>query len=368
MHLLAKSLIALAAAGAVAAAVIQRDADASAPPAPQAPQAPPAVVEVAAVVSAPFASLHWAPGSVISTRDARVASEQAGRIVRIAEVGTRLRAGEPLAAMDDTALRLREREAAAELGRIQAQLALAVRQESRYAQLAAQQNIARAQYEQLQAERDVLAQQRAGAEAILAQIRHQRSQMVVRAPFAGVVVERLGQLGEYLGPGTAVARLVDTGHLEVRVRAPVDLAGRLEPGAQVRVRSGSVESDHRVTALVPVGDEASRQLDLRIDAISLQLPVGSAVDVGLPSDRVREVLAAPRDALILRREGNAVLRVDASGKAERVAVETGEALDGLVEVRGALRAGDRLIVRGGERVQPGQAVSIQAPAAAVAAR
>jgi RND family efflux transporter MFP subunit len=365
MHLLAKSLIALAAAGAVAVALTHRDADASAPPPPQ---PPPAVVDVSPVVSAPFAPLHWAPGSVISTQDARVASEQAGRIVRIAEVGTHLRAGEPLAAMDDTALRLREREAAAELGRIEAQLTLAVRQESRYAQLAAQQNIARAQLEQLQSERDVLVQQRAGAEATLAQTRHQRSQMVVRAPFAGVVVERLGQLGEYLAPGTAVARLVNTAHLEVRVRAPVDLARHLEPGAQVRLRSGSVESEHRVTALVPVGDEASRQLDLRIDATALQLPVGSAVDVGLPSDRTREVLAAPRDALILRREGNFVLRVDAASKAERVPVETGEALDGLVEVRGALRAGDRLIVRGGERVEPGQAVDVQTSAIATAAR
>lgn len=365
MRMLPKFLFALAVAGAAAALLLDRDADASAP---AAPPAPPAIVSVAPVVATSFAPRHWAPGSVISRDDARIASEQGGRIVRITEVGTRLRSGDALAVLDDTALRLREREAAANLGRIQSQLDLATRQETRYAQLAAQQSIARAQHDQLQADRDTLAQERASAAATLAQIRHQRSQMVVRAPFPGMVVERLAQLGEYLTAGGPVARLVDTDDLEVRVRAPVDLARHLRVGGSVLLRFAGTETVNTISALVPVGDEASRQLELRIGMASLQLPVGTAVEVGLSSESEREVLAVPRDAVILRREGSFVLRVDAADKAERIAVETGARLDGLVEVQGDLRAGDRLIVRGGERVQPGQSVSIQDPAQATALR
>jgi RND family efflux transporter MFP subunit len=365
MRTLPKFLIVLAIAGIVAAFVLDRDADASAPPKPA---TPPAIVGVAPAVATSFSPRHWAPGSVISREDARVASEQGGRVIRIAEVGERLRSGDALAVLDDTALRLREREAAANLARIQSQLDLAIRQEARYAQLAAQQNIARAQHDQLQADRDVLAQERASAEATLAQIRHQRSQMVIRAPFPGMVVERLAQLGEYLTPGGAVARLVDTSDLEVRVRAPVDLAKHLRIGGNVLLRIAGTESVNAISAMVPVGDEASRQLELRISMASLQLPVGTAVEVGLPSEAERDVLAVPRDAVILRREGSFVLRVDAADKAERIAVETGANLDGLVEVQGDLRAGDRLIVRGGERVQPGQTVTIQDLAEATALR
>lgn len=363
MRLLSKCLLAAALAAPAALLLLDHDADASAPPAPE---APPALVSVAPAVTASFAPRHWAPGSVISREDARVASEQSGRVVRIAEVGQRVRRGDALAVLDDTALSLRERQAAADLARIQSQLDLATRQEARYAQLAAQQNIARAQHDQLQADRDVLAQERAGAEATLAQIRHQRSQMAIRAPFPGVVAERLAQPGEYLTAGSAVARLVDTDDLEVRVRAPVDLAQHLTVGTRVPLRFAGEESAHPITALVPVGDEASRQLELRVGAASLRLPVGTAVEAGLPSDTRREVLAVPRDAVVLRREGSFVLRVDAANKAERVGVETGADLDGLVEVRGDLRAGDRLIVRGGERVEPGQAVSIQPLSRAVA--
>ena len=80
----------------------------------------------------------------------------------------------------------------------------------------------------------------------------------------------------------------------------------------------------------------------------------------MPSAAKRAVVAVPRDAVILRREGDFVLRVGRDGKAERLAVETGAEVGELVEVSGDVRPGDRLIVRGGERIEPGQAVVIQA--------
>jgi RND family efflux transporter MFP subunit len=340
--------------------LIKWDAEAT-PPAK--PDVPPAVVGVANAVTTELAPVHWAPGSVISRRDAKVASEQDGRVVRVVEVGQKVSAGEPLAVLDDTALALQEKQGEADLARIQAQLDMAARQEQRYAQLAAQQNIARAQYEQMSADRDMLAQERARAQAMLAQTRHRRTQMVVRAPFDGVVAERSVQLGEYVETGAAVARLVDTGAQEVRVRARVDLAEHLAVGMPVQVRVGrdasAKERTHPVSALVPVGDEASRQLELRIAMDVGELPVGTAVDVGMPGARKRSVVAVPRDAVILRREGDYVLRVASNDTAERLPVKTGTEVDGMVEVQGAVKPGDRLIVRGGERIEAGQAVSIQ---------
>ena len=156
--------------------------------------------------------------------------------------------------------------------------------------------------------------------------------------------------------------MVDTATREVRVRAPVDLARHISVGMPVQVRAGGKEQSHPVSAMVPVGDEASRQLELRIALGDETLPVGSAVEVGLPSDSPRVAVAVPRDAVILRREGNFVLRVGSDGKAERVPVKSGTEVGDLVEVSGAVKAGDRLIVRG---VEPGQLVAIQAMARTV---
>ncbi|RPE79815.1 hypothetical protein [Vulcaniibacterium tengchongense] len=65
------------------------------------------------------------------------------------------------------------------------------------------------------------------------------------------------------------------------------------------------------------------------------------MDIGLPSAAPRAVVAVPRDAVILRREGSFVLRVGRDGKAERLPVDTGAELDGPVEVSGAVEPGAR---------------------------
>ncbi|MDH5834098.1 efflux RND transporter periplasmic adaptor subunit [Luteimonas kalidii] len=367
MRPLTTSLFAAALVGTTALALLARGTGAT-EATPAAEPAPPAVVQVAPAVRTEFAPRHWAPGSVVSRRDSRVAGEVSGRVLRIAEVGDTVRAGAPLAVLDDTAVRLAEAGHLAAIGRAQSLLQLAQAQERRYAALSAQQAIARAQYEQQRAERDVLTQDLAGARAALAVTRHQRERMVVRAPFDGVVAERLVQPGEHLAAGAAVARLVDPAAREVRVHAPVALARHLAPGVPVLVRSEGDLRDAVVTALVPVGDDSSRQLELRVAVEEQAFAVGTAVTVGLPSARARAVVAVPRDAVVLRREGDFVVRVDAAGKAERLPVRTGEELDRLVEVEGAIAPGDRLVVRGAERLEPGQALRIEAGAEALAVR
>lgn len=369
MRPLTTSLFAAALIGTTALALLSRGTGAGASEAAPAPApAPEAVVQVAPAVRTEFSPRHWAPGSVVSRHDSRVAGEVSGRVLRIAEVGDTVRAGAPLAVLDDTAVRLAEAEHLAAIARAQSLLQLAQAQERRYAALSAQQAIARAQYEQQRADREVLAQDLAGARAALAVTRHQRERMVVRAPFDGVVAERLVQPGEHLAAGAAVARLVDPAAREVRVHAPVALAGHLAAGARVVVRSDDDLRDAVVTALVPVGDESSRQLELRVAVQEQAFSVGSAVTVGLPSAQTRAVVAVPRDAVVLRREGDFVMRVDAAGKAERLPVRTGEELDGLVEITGAVAPGDRLVVRGAERLEAGQALRIEPGVDALAAR
>lgn len=318
----------------------------------------PATVVVSMAVELEIEPRHWAPGSVVSRSDAAVASEQGGRVLRVVDIGQEVRSGEPLVVLDDGAVALREQEQRANLARIEAQLDLATQQERRYAQLAEQHSISHAQHDAARAEREILIQERARAQAQLAQIRHQRAQMVIRAPFAGIVAERRVELGEYLATGAAVVRLVDLASREIRVHAPLELAPFLAVGMEVPVRVGQVTHSLPVRALVPVGDDASRQLEVRIALDGPGLAVGSAVDAGLPRSSPRIAVAVPRDAVLLRREGRYVVRVDAENRAERLAVDVGIETDGWVEVRGALHAGDMLIVRGAERLPDSPSVTV----------
>jgi len=61
---------------------------------------------------------------------------------------------------------------------------------------------------------------------------------------------------------------------------------------------------------------------------------------------------------VLRGSNIFIMRVNDDNTVEKVMVETGIGLGGFVEVIGKVEKGDRIVTRGGERLQPGQAVSI----------
>src|SRR5688572_30950992 len=96
-------------------------------------QTPPAeelsvVVEVAKASVARVAPRRWVPGGVVSRNDARLATSAEGRLEYVAEVGTRVRAGERVAKLEGNAVRLRVDDAKAEVARIESQRAMSERQ------------------------------------------------------------------------------------------------------------------------------------------------------------------------------------------------------------------------------------------------
>lgn len=333
-------------------------AQAQATPAAAAPAVPPAVVSVAAVERMALSPQRRVSASVHSRSDARLAADVGGRVLQLAEVGSRLRRGEPLARLDTAALELSVREQQARIGRLQVEAEQAERQRARLRQLGGAGHVSGLQLDEAEARLASLQAQTREAEAGLSQLRLQIEQASPRAPFDGVVVERFAAEGELLAAGAPLLRLVDTADLEIRARAPVALASRLQVGTEVALQVNGSEHALQLGTVVPVGDEVSRQLELRLPLVGLDLPVGSAVELALPTDAAREVLVVPRDAVVLRREGSHVLRVDAENQAQRVAVEVGDSQGDRIEVRGELKPGDRVIVRGGERLREGQSVAI----------
>ena len=67
-------------------------------------------------------------------------------------------------------------------------------------------------------------------------------------------------------------------------------------------------------------------------------------------------MVVPKDALISRGSRVLILAIDGDDRAQAIEVETGRAVDGWIAVTGDLSVGDRVIVRGNERLQPGAEV------------
>ena len=100
----------------------------------------------------------------------------------------------------------------------------------------------------------------------------------------------------------------------------------------------------------------SRSIELRVRVPASAGYVGDAAKVFIPEAEPRDVLAVPRDALVLREDNTYIFKVDRKSNAQRIAVETGTEDGTLVEVKGPLVPGDRVIVRGAERLEAGEKV------------
>ncbi len=216
--------------------------------------------------------------------------------------------------------------------------------------------VAKSTNDQAASQRDVTAAELAQARAQLDRSRYQVSHSEIRAPFSGRVVSRLIQPGEYATAGKEIVRFVDTGNIEVKTQTPIENAHYLREGMPVTVEVEHKSVVARVRAVVPVGDEASRTIEVRLALKEGDAIVGDAAKVFVPSAVARDVLAVPRDALVLREDNTYVFKVGPKNVAQRIVIETGSEDGTLVEVRGPIKPGEKVIVRGAERLETGQKV------------
>jgi RND family efflux transporter MFP subunit len=318
----------------------------------------PALVKVAVASLKDMASETLVPGTVVSRNDARLSAEVEGRLTQVADVGTLLARGEVLAEIESTALRLQMAELEAEVDRAEARLRFLESEEGRFEKLAQSNLAAITQLEQTQSDRDVARGDLQVARARLEQTADRLARTEIRAPFAGIVVERLMTPGERAVEGSNVVRLVDQQNLEVVARASLEYFSFVRPGQWLKVSAGSHEALAEVRTVVAVGDENTHQFELRLDLVDSPFPVGQTLRVAVPTSESREVLTVPRDALVLRPEGHSIFVVDADNRAQKISVAVGAGQGDDIEVIGGVSKGDRVVIRGNERLQPGQAVTV----------
>lgn len=323
----------------------------------QAADAPPPVpVVVTTARSEKLGAVLSATGTVISRNDARISGEVAGTLAWIAEPGTVVRRGDTLARIDTERLELTLRDNEAAVRRLDAQYQLLSTQRQRLQTLGnvvSQSQLDEALSRERMAEQDV-----EQARVARDRARLDLNRAAVRAPFAGIVAERLQQSGEYVAGGAPLLRLVNDRELEVVARAPLGTADSVVAGATASLIDGERRTAGKVRAVIPVGDDRSRMVELRI-ALTSAWRVGTPVRVEIAPNNARPVVTVPRDAVILRQGASYVMRVRPDNTAERVAVNLGPGRENHVQIDGSLQAGDRVIIRGAERLEPGQAVKVQ---------
>ena len=321
----------------------------------------PTPITVTEVMSTSVAPTVPAAGTVFSRNETQITAGMAGRLVQLAEPGDYVEAGTAVAVFDCEMLELQRERQVAEADRANINFEMLANEVNRLESVRVANVIAEIQLDRTVADRDLARSDVRIAGISIRETDAQLSRCTVRAPFSGVVTQRLRNAGEDVERSTILAAMTDTENLEVRAAVPIRYLPRMRAGQAAEVRLNDLHLEARIRKVIPAAISQSQTFEVRLDlpenAPSL-VAAGQLVSVNLPlSPNV--ALTVPRDSVVLREDGAFVMRINDDAKAERIAVEIREASGDLIAVRGALRSGDRVAVRGAEALDDGDLVSVR---------
>lgn len=305
--------------------------------------APAPVLPTASVLLVPSAPPggHWVAASLEAKDQAVLASRFAASIKTIsAREGDSVKAGQLLAQLDDGDLR-GTRDAA------RAALTAAQAQQTRIAQLFAQQAATQAELDQANTQ---LAQAKAALDGAQANLRYTE----LRAPFAGTLRSRSAEPGSFVSPGQPILTL-DGGGLELRASLTESESARIKPGQEIAFTSGDREGKARVLALASSADPLTHRRDLRATVLSASgLSPGAFARIRVDGVEDGTSIWLP-DTSLVQRNGLSGVFVVENGHAVLRWLSLGEQQGGRVEARAGLKPGEAVVDRPGD-LRDGQPV------------
>ena len=363
--------------------------------------APAVTATTSVVVERPISRYVAVTGTLAAQEQADVASEIAGRVVSTpVERGTRVTTGSILVQIAETEVRAQADEAGANTAQLEARLGLvgggAAFEIDRVPEVAnaraaadlAQADFDRAQmlldrkllpqadFDKSRAQADAARRQydiaRNGAEqqyqalvasrARMTMARKALADAVVRAPFDGIVDERLVSVGDYVIRGTKVASVMRTTPLRVELTVPgqylssiatgrsVSLEVDAYPGrtftGQVRYVSPAVRADSRALIIEAVVPNESGELKPGLFATARIEQANQTPAVLVPVAAVRTDAGVSRVFVVLP-----------GGTAEERIVTTGQTVEDQIELTSGVKAGDTVATSNVERIADGMRIT-----------
>jgi RND family efflux transporter MFP subunit len=372
--------------GPIAVAVVT-SACGSGGAAPQkaAPAGPP-TVEVAQVVEQSIDVPLSLPGELEPYEAVAIFPKVTGFVKTIpVDRGSRVRAGEVLATLEAPEVIAQRAEAQSKLQAAQAQVAAARARAdasaSTYDKLKAASTTpgAVAGNELLQAQKTVESDRNETAAAeqnveatrqALSSVTEMEAYLRITAPFAGVVTERNVHPGALVGPATGspastpMLRIADVARLRLLVAIPEAYVAGIQEGTSmpftVAAYPGETFSGN-VARIAHAVDEKTRTMTVELDVANAdgRLAPGAFCQVKWAVRRTTPSLFVPSGSVAATTERTFVIRIR-NGKTEWVDVKTGLSSGSLVEVFGALHAGDQVAARGTDELKSGSEVQIRA--------
>jgi membrane fusion protein (multidrug efflux system) len=200
----------------------------------------------------------------------------------------------------------------------------------------------------------------------LSGVSQMESYLNITAPFDGVVTSRNLHPGALIGPASgqagspAILQIVNDTRLRLVVPIPEAEVGEMKVGQRV---SFTVPAYPGQTFQAPIQrisrevDQSTRTMPVELDVMNrdARLSPGSFTTVSWPLERTYATLFVPASAVTTDQQHTFVIRVR-NDKAEWVTVQTGQTVNGQIEVFGDLAAGDQVVKTASDAIHAGDSV------------
>jgi RND family efflux transporter MFP subunit len=305
----------------------------------------------AAVEQRPIAVRVEVRGVVEAESSAAISSRVTATVTRVrVKAGDRVRRGESLIEIDPATVRGQVGQATGALSQAQAALALAERNYERYRSLAEEEaaselevDMALMQFRQAQG----AVEQAQGA---VSAARSVASESSVRAPFDGLVVRRMVEIGDLASPGRPLLMLESEHGRRLSLAVPASLVTRndLAVGGRLLVHLDSRDDLGTIVATIversSAADPMSHSFELKAELPQLEIASGTTGRAWIETD-LRPAIVVPLDAV--HRQGGLtfVVVVDAERRTESRIVTVGDAVDDShIEILSGLGGSETVLV------------------------
>lgn len=185
---------------------------------------------------------------------------------------------------------------------------------------------------------------------------HPLSDLKIVSPVSGYISEIYTSPGEIIAAGQPVLRIVATENPHISLSVPGEFLHRIKKGLSLSITKNSKVFGSKISRVIPVTDPDSGTFQVLAPLKDSAFYPGEVCPVTLHL-REKTVLAIPRSAIITR-DGQQIVFVVVDGKAQKRLVVTGIRTDELIEIKEGLKAGEQVVSIGNYQLSDGVAVRV----------
>jgi RND family efflux transporter MFP subunit len=301
---------------------------------------------------------------VRARHEVRLSFRVGGKIIeRLVEVGSKVRAGQPIARLDAADLALAAASARAQAASLETERNLAAADLARYRELREKNFISQAEFDRRSSALEAAAAKLEAAQAVFRQSANQAGYALLVADSAGVITAIEAEAGQVVAAGQTVARLARRGEMEAVFAVPEAQRPLVEGATEMAFTLNALPGRQwqaKLRELSPAADPVSRTYSVRATILKAgaDIDLGMSARVAVTASGAAPRLEVPVSALYSRGDQPQVFVVDGNSTAQARQVKTAGIAGERVAIESGLKPGDVVVAAGAALLRPGQRVRV----------